>query len=122
MFVFVFFEKIGSTHRYLKNIGCFSFVMCPLLVPHLPRAFSSSFLLRSLTVLIRQTRQVVRAINQSIFLRCLWINTIEIVVISMVNTYHWQDSRTSALDQTTLINVTKIKKIDCFNINQMLEL
>jgi len=26
-------------HRYLKNIDCSSFVMCPLLAPHLPRHF-----------------------------------------------------------------------------------
>ncbi len=44
-------------HTYLKNIDCLSFVLCPLLVPHLPRHF--------LTVLITQTRQVVQAINQS---------------------------------------------------------
>ncbi len=30
------------------------------------------FSLRPITVLMRQTRQAVRAINQSIFLRCLW--------------------------------------------------
>ncbi len=30
------------------------------------------FLLQSFTVLMRQTRQVVRIINQSILLRCLW--------------------------------------------------
>jgi hypothetical protein len=34
--------------------------------------FSLFFLLQPLTVLIRQTRQAVRAINQFIFLRCLW--------------------------------------------------
>jgi hypothetical protein len=32
----------------------------------------SLFLLQPLTVLMRQTRQAVCAINQSIFLRCLW--------------------------------------------------
>ncbi len=26
-------------HRYLKNIDCSSFVICPLLAPHLPRHF-----------------------------------------------------------------------------------
>ncbi len=35
-------------------------------------AFFLSFLLRPLTVLIRQTRQAEHAINQSIFLRYLW--------------------------------------------------
>ncbi len=43
--------------------------MCPLLALPLPRAF----LWHPLTVLTRQTRQAVRAINQSIFLRCLCI-------------------------------------------------
>ncbi len=43
--------------------------MCPLLALPIPRAF----LLQPLTVLTRQARQVVRAINQSIFLRCLWM-------------------------------------------------
>jgi hypothetical protein len=46
-------------HRYLKNIDCSSFVMCPLLAPHLPRHFWLLFLLlRPLTVLMNQTRQV----------------------------------------------------------------
>ena len=36
------------------------------------KGFSKAFFLRPLTVLMRPTRQVVRAINQSIFLRCLW--------------------------------------------------
>jgi hypothetical protein len=31
-------------HRYLKNVDCLSFVMCPLLAPHLPRTFSGFFL------------------------------------------------------------------------------
>jgi hypothetical protein len=44
--------------------------MCPLLKLPLLRAFLS-FLWQPLTVLTRQTRQVVHAINQSIFLRCL---------------------------------------------------
>ncbi len=30
---------ITFNHRYLKNIDCLSFVVCPLLVPHLPRHF-----------------------------------------------------------------------------------
>jgi hypothetical protein len=66
-------SMFGLTHRYLKNIDCLSFVMCPQQAPHLPRAFLA-FLLQPLTVLIRQTRQVVCASNQSIFLRCLWSN------------------------------------------------
>jgi hypothetical protein len=31
------------------------------------------FLLRPLTVLMKQTRQAVRAVKPSIFLRCLWL-------------------------------------------------
>ncbi len=58
-------------HRYLKNIDCASFVMCPLLAPHLPVHFWL-FSLQPKTVLMRQTRQTVHAINQPIFLRCLW--------------------------------------------------
>jgi hypothetical protein len=50
--------------------------MCPLLVLPLPRVF----LQRPLSVLTRQTRQVVRAINQSIFLRCLMEHTAFLVV------------------------------------------
>ncbi len=53
-------------HRYLKNIDCLSFVMRLLLPPHLPRYFCF-FLQQPIIVLIRQTRQVVRTINQSIF-------------------------------------------------------
>jgi hypothetical protein len=30
---------LWHNHRYLKNIDCSSFVMCPLLAPHLPRHF-----------------------------------------------------------------------------------
>jgi hypothetical protein len=35
-------------------------------------AFFLSFLLQPLTVLLRQTRQAIHAINQPIFLKCLW--------------------------------------------------
>ncbi len=55
--------KHSLTHRYQKNIDCLSFVVCPPLAPHLRR----HFLQWPLTVLIRQTRQAVQAINQSIF-------------------------------------------------------
>jgi hypothetical protein len=41
----------GLIHRYLNNIDCSIFVICPLLEPHLPR----HFMLRLLTVLMRQT-------------------------------------------------------------------
>ncbi len=56
------------TLRYLSNIDCLSFVMCLLLAP----VFQGFFLLWPLTVLIKQTRQAVRSIKQSILLRCLW--------------------------------------------------
>ncbi len=32
-------SKHDCNHRYLKNIDCLSFVVCPLLAPHLPRHF-----------------------------------------------------------------------------------
>jgi hypothetical protein len=44
--------------------------MCPLLAPVFQGFF---FLLRPLTVLMKQTRQTVLAVNQSILLRCLWV-------------------------------------------------
>jgi hypothetical protein len=34
---------VPCNHRYLKKIDCSSFVMCPLLVPHLPRHFRLFF-------------------------------------------------------------------------------
>ncbi len=55
-------KKHRLGHRYLRKVDCSSFVMCPLLQLALPRIF----LQQPLTVLIRQTSQVVRAINQSI--------------------------------------------------------
>ncbi len=42
--------------------------MCPLLASHF-----FTFWLPPLAMLMRQTRQAVHAINQSIFLRCLWV-------------------------------------------------
>ncbi len=51
------------SHRYLRKVDCSSFVMCQLLALPLPRAF----LRQQLTVLTRQARQAVHAINQSIF-------------------------------------------------------
>jgi hypothetical protein len=62
------FTKSYLKHRHLSNIDCLSFVMCPLLAP----VFHGFFLLQPLTVLTKQTRQVVCAIKQSILLRCLW--------------------------------------------------
>ncbi len=62
-----------SIHRYLKNIDYSSFVMFPLLEPAATssKAFFAFFWLRPITLLKRQTRQAVRAIDQSILLRCL---------------------------------------------------
>jgi hypothetical protein len=48
--------------------------MCPLLVPLL----IGFFLLRPLTVLMKQARQAVCAVKQSILLRCLWMNPWEL--------------------------------------------
>ncbi len=38
-FGFGLLSNIRSAHRYLKNIDCLSVVVCPLLVPNLPRHF-----------------------------------------------------------------------------------
>ncbi len=67
---FCFAVILQNNHRYIKNIDCSSFVLCVLLAPHLPRAFFFFLLQPLTTVPTRQTRQAVRAINQSIFLRC----------------------------------------------------
>jgi len=69
---------LTSTGRYfykndiskVSKIDCLRFVMCPLLAPVLIGFFSFLFLLRPLTVLTKQTRQTVRAVKQSILLRC----------------------------------------------------
>jgi len=47
--------------------------MCLLLAPLIIGFFSFFFLLRPLTVLMKQTRQAVCTIKQPIFLRCLWL-------------------------------------------------
>ncbi len=59
---------VSSSHRYLKKSRLLKFLMCLLLA--LP--FLRAFLWWPLTLLTRQTRQAVCAINQSVFLRCLW--------------------------------------------------
>ncbi len=76
------FQQLAIYHRHLSIIDCLSFVMCPLLAPLLIVFFSFFFLLRSFTVLMKQTRQAVRVIKQSIFrlsismqythAQCLW--------------------------------------------------
>ncbi len=58
-------------HRYLKNNRLLNFCCAPATSATSSKAFSV-FLLRPLTVLMKQTRQAVRAIKQSILLRCLW--------------------------------------------------
>ncbi len=45
----------------------------PVTSAGLNRLLFFSFLLRPLTVLMKPTRQEVRAIKQSILLRCLWL-------------------------------------------------
>jgi hypothetical protein len=42
--------------------------MCLLLAPGLPRLFFFLFLMQLLTVLLKQTRQAVRVVKQSIYL------------------------------------------------------
>ncbi len=58
--------------------------MCPLLAPVFKGKASSSFLLLPLTVLMKQTRQAVRAIKQPILLRCLWNKYIATIVIKLM--------------------------------------
>ncbi len=41
------------------------------------------FLLQPLAVLIKQSRQVVRAIKQSILLRCLWNDVLLFIIIKL---------------------------------------
>jgi hypothetical protein len=53
--------------------------MCPLLTPDLMGFFS--FLLLTLTVLMKQTRQAACAIKQSIMLRCLWMLPNDLILI-----------------------------------------
>ncbi len=62
---------LWQSHRHLSNIDCLIFVMCPLIVLVLI-GFFSSFLLWLLTVLMKQIRQAVYAIQHSIIFRCLW--------------------------------------------------
>jgi hypothetical protein len=66
-----FVMSLLLAHRHLSIIDCLTFVMCPLLAP-LVIVFSFLLLLRSFTVLMKQTRQAVRVIKQSIF--CLSIS------------------------------------------------
>ncbi len=54
----------------VSKIDCLRFGMCCYL--HLPSK-ASFFLLQPLTVLMKQTRQVVCTFKQSILLRCLWL-------------------------------------------------
>jgi hypothetical protein len=56
-------HKMELNHRYLSEADCSSFGMCP----QLALALQGYFLRQTLTVQIRQTRQAVCAINQSIF-------------------------------------------------------
>jgi hypothetical protein len=59
--------------RYrMTKIDCLRFVMCLLLVPVFQGRLILLFLMRPLTVLMRETRLAVCVIHQSILLRCLW--------------------------------------------------
>jgi len=61
--------RLGQNHRYRKaKIDCLSFVVCPLLAQPIIAFFSAFF-----AVAVYSTkRQAVRAVKQSIILRCLW--------------------------------------------------
>jgi len=67
---------VGRGHRYLKNkeYRLLKFCRVPATSAISSKAFSlfCVFLLQPLTVLMKQTRQVVHAIMQSTLLRCLW--------------------------------------------------
>jgi hypothetical protein len=60
----VFMKCAQIMHRYLRKVDWSSFVMCPLLA----LALAKAFLQWPQTTLTRQTRQVVHAINRSIFI------------------------------------------------------
>jgi hypothetical protein len=57
-------------HRHLSNIDCLSLVV-PTTSATRNRLLSFLFLMRPFTVLVKQTRQAVCAVKQSVFLRCL---------------------------------------------------
>ncbi len=67
---YVFVESIDINRR---TIDCLKVCYVPVTSAGLPWLL---FLMRPLTVLMKQTRQVGRAIKQSIFLRCLWSTVI----------------------------------------------
>jgi hypothetical protein len=80
-FYFYFSKRMtgaSASFSYLvsKEYRLLSFVMCPLLAPHIPRHFGL-FWLQPITVLKRQTRQAIHATDQSIFLRCYGFITVE---------------------------------------------
>jgi hypothetical protein len=65
---------VRLNHRYRKRkIDCSRFVMCPLLAPGF-QGFFFSFLLRPLTVLLKQTRQGVRSIKHLYYLDVYGLN------------------------------------------------
>ncbi len=63
-------EGVAHNHRHLSKVDCSSFLLCLQLVFALPKGF----LLQLLTVLTRQAREAVHAINQSVF------NTMSMVI------------------------------------------
>jgi hypothetical protein len=75
MFRYLIYNEFRWYNRHLSNIDCLSFVMCPLLalVLIVNKLLFFFFCCRQLTVLMKQTRQVVCAIKQSVFHRCLWM-------------------------------------------------
>ncbi len=62
--------------------------MCLLLAPVLVGFFSFSFfLLQPLTVLMKQTRQAVCAIKQTILLRCVWgrLRIVDLLILTSLD-------------------------------------
>ncbi len=66
------FTLLCSNHRYLKKVDYSSFVLCPQAALALPR----DYFWQPETVLTRQTREAVSAINQSIFIVMSMVLTI----------------------------------------------
>jgi len=66
---------LGYYRRYRRRkIDCSSFFTVPATSAAQNSLLFFFFLLRQLTKLIFITRQAVRAVKQSIFLRCLWVS------------------------------------------------
>jgi hypothetical protein len=78
----VLVAKTWTIYRYMRKVDCSCCFMCPALALALPRVF----LWQPLAVVTRQTRQVVHAINQSIFNMMSMVLTSR-KVLSKLNVY-----------------------------------